>query len=149
LSAAAKFLTRRARTESETRAHLAAKDFEPDAIDACVKRLFELRLLDDLGFARSWVAERSARKGLAGDAVVEELIAKGVERDVADTAVREAGLDEFGRAVELVHQHVRRVSHLPVRDQVRRLLAVLGRRGYSQEISFDAVKTVLPPEGWD
>jgi hypothetical protein len=41
------------------------------------------------------------------------------------------------------------VSHLPVRDQVRRLLAVLGRRGYSQEISFDAVKTVLPPEGWD
>lgn len=149
MAAAARYLTRRARSEAEVRSHLAGKDCDNDEVDACIRRLRELRLVDDADFARTWVAERSARKGLAGGALVDELVAKGVERETAEAAVAESGLDELGRAVELVYQHVRRLHHLPLRDQVRRLLAVLGRRGYSQEVSFDAVKRVLPPEGWD
>jgi regulatory protein len=149
MAAAAKYLTRRARCEAEVRSHLAGKGFEPDEIERCMQRLHELRLIDDAEFARSWVTERSGRKGLAGEALIAELIDKGVARETAEEAVAEAGLDELGRAVELVHQHVRRVHHLPIPDQVRRLLAVLGRRGYSQEVSFDAIERVLPPEGWD
>ena len=151
LAAAAKFLTRRARSEAEIRAHLSAhqSDFDDAEIDACIARLRELKLVDDAEFARTWVIERSERKGLAGDALIDELAEKGIARHVAEAAVQESGLDERGRAIELVHQHARRVSHLPVPDQVRRLLGVLGRRGYSSEISFEAVKAVLPPEGWD
>jgi regulatory protein len=149
MAAAARYLTRRARSEAEVRSHLSEKGFDGDEVDACARRLHELQLIDDAQFARAWVAERSGRRGLAGEALLAELVGKGVARETAEAAIAEAGLDELGRAVELVHQHVRRVHHLPVRDQIRRLLAVLGRRGYSQEVSFAAVKRVFPPEGWD
>ena len=149
MAVAAKFLARRSRSEAEVRRHVEGKAFEPDEVEACMQRLRELRLVDDASFARTWVEERSGRKGLAGEALVAELVEKGVARGTAESAVAEAGLDELGRAIDLVHRHVRRVSHLPTGDQVRRLLGMLGRRGYSQEISFDAVKAVLPPDGWD
>jgi len=145
----ARLLAVRPRTELEMRQRLGAAGIEPLDVEAAIERLLELNLLDDPAFSRQWVDERSRRKGLAGDALVRELTAKGVDRAVAEETVAEAGLDEVARATELAASWIRRVARHPLPIQAQRLQQMLDRKGYGWDVTEEAVKAVLPPEGWD
>ena len=145
----ARLLAVRPRTELEMRQRLGAAGVDRDDAEAAIGRLLELDLLDDSAFARQWVDERSRRKGLAGDTLVRELTAKGVDRGVAEETVAEAGLDEVARATELAASWIRRVARHPLPIQAQRLEQMLARKGYGWEVTAEAVRAVLPPEGWD
>jgi regulatory protein len=142
-------LSRRARTEHELRERLLAAGFGARVVGRAVDRLKALRLLDDLAFARAWIAERSGRKGLAGRALLDELIAKGVAPETAEQALSDAGLDEEAMARVWAARLLPRLSRLPLPAQAARLEAALARRGFSEEAVETGVRAVLPPEGWD
>jgi regulatory protein len=143
-----RLLALRPRSEVEIRRRLAEWGCEPETAEGVVRRLYELRLLDDADFARRWVEERS-RRGLAGAALVAELRARGVSREAAEAAVAGAGLDETAQARVLAARYLPRVADLPLRQQAARIQAMLTRRGYSPEAGAEAARAVLPPEGWD
>ena len=145
----ARLLAVRPRTELELRRRLGAAGFDTDDVDAAVARMIELNLIDDAAFARQWIEERSKRKGLAGDALARELTARGIDRSVVEEMVAEADLDEVGRATELADSWFRRVARHPLPVQAQRLQQMLARKGYGWEVAEEAVKAVLPPEGWD
>ena len=142
-------LASRPRTEQELRIRLSSAGFERAVVAHVIERLIELRLVDDEAFARQWVAERALTKGRAGDALIAELIEKGIERTVAEEAVSHAGIDELVQASELAARFLSKVAHKPLPKQAEALLGRLLRRGFSHEIARDAVRSVLPPEGWD
>lgn len=142
-------LASRPRSEHELRSRLAAAGYEDRTIDRTVARLIELRLLDDREFAGQWVAERAVSKGRSGDALVAELIAKGVDRSVAEEAVAAAGIDELAQATDLAARALSKVAGKPLEKQAQALLGRLLRRGFPHEIARDAVRAVLPPQGWD
>lgn len=143
------FLASRPRTEHELRSRLQAAGYAQDIVERTIARLFELRLLDDHAFALQWVAERAISKGRAGNALISELIGKGIDRDLAEKTVADAGIDEEIQARELAARFVSKVAHKPLEKQAEALLGRLLRRGFSHEVARDAVRAVLPPEGWD
>jgi regulatory protein len=146
---AGRHLSVRARTEKEVRDKLGEADYDSDVIDAAVLRLTELGLLDDMEFAREWVQERSARKGLGPRALEAELARKGVPKDIVIDVLRAETGDEETRAAEVAADYVRKVLRFPLPEQGARLTQMLIRRGFSYEAAERGARAVLPPEGWD
>jgi len=146
---AGKWLALRPRTRTELGGRLLGSGFAPDVVDAALSRLEELGLVDDLEYARSWVEQRVARRPLGGDALVEELAAKGIDRETAERAVAEVAGDEGERAKAAAAALLPKVARRPLPDQCARLLHNLLRRGFAEEVAVEAVRAVLPPEGWD
>jgi regulatory protein len=146
---AGKWLALRPRTRSELGGRLLDSGFAPEVVDAALSRLEELGLVDDLDYARSWLEQRVARRPLGADALVEELAAKGIDRATAEEAVTEVAGDEAQRATEAATALLPKVARHPLPDQGARLLNNLLRRGFAEEVAVEAVRAVLPPEGWD
>lgn len=146
---AGRWLALRPRTQRELSDRLLEGGFDADVVDATIARLIELDLIDDLAFARQWIGERGARKGLAASALVAELLEKGVEREIAEQALDDEGLDEESNARKVAAAHLRKVTGLPLPQQAARIQGALIRRGFSTEVARAAARAVLPPEGWD
>lgn len=142
-------LASRPRSEHELRLKLIAAGYEPEIVERTLTRLTELRLVDDGEFATQWVAERAVSKGRSPDALISELIDKGVDRSVAEEAVAASGVDVEQQARDLAARFVSKVANKPLEKQAEALLGRLLRRGFSHEVARDAVRAVLPPEGWD
>lgn len=149
MARAGRLLATRPRSEAEMTSRLTDAGFEPSVVAAAVDRLRNLGLVDDAEFALQWVRERAGRKKLSTRALLQELRGKGIDREVAEAALAEAGLDEVAQATELASRYVRRVASKPLREQATRIQQMLSRRGYSYEVTEAAIKATLPPEGWD
>lgn len=137
------------RTEAALRDRLVAGGAGEADVDRVLARLRALGLVDDALFAERWVEGAVRRRGLGADALAAGLVAKGVPEDVARAAIAAAAPDEPGRARALAASLARRVARFPPAHQGARLVAMLSRRGFSADVAEDAVRAVLPPEGWD
>jgi regulatory protein len=146
---AARLLAVRARCERELRSRLTDSGHDAAAVEAVIARLTDLSLLDDLTFAREWIAERAPRKMSSPRVLLEELTAKGVDREIAAQALEESGLEEVEQATELAASLLGKVARRPLAEQGPRLVAMLVRRGFSCEAAAEGARAVLPPEGWD
>ena len=144
---AGRLLATRARSEHEIRERLGRAGYEPPVVDRVVDRLRDLRLVDDLAFARVWVAERSVSRGPA--LLADELRGKGVAEDTIQEALEAALRDEVSAARERAGEWVFRVADRPLFEQAARIREMLLRRGFSHDAAEEAVRAVLPPEGWD
>jgi regulatory protein len=149
LDAAARLLAQRPRTRTDLGSRLRGRGFDPEATEGALDRLEELGIVDDADFARRWIEERSRTRGLAGEALAAELVRKGVATEVARAALEAAAPDEAAGARAVARRHLARVARLPLRTQAARLQAAVLRRGYPLEVAEEAVREVLPPEGWD
>lgn len=141
------------RSRGQLEAKLADREAEPELIARVLDRFEEVRLVDDAAFAEVWVRSRHRSKGLARRAIGHELRQKGVDRDVAAEALEAIdGEDERAAALELVRRRLRG-RRVPAgngpdaraeRDKVtRRLVGMLGRKGYGGGLAFAVVKEVL------
>ena len=146
---AGRMLALRSRTEREVRDRLREAAFPDEVVEDTVGRLYELELLNDEAFALEWIEERTRKKGLGPAALIAELTRKGVDRTTAEGALGKSGLDEEAAAVAQAEKLVRRVMRFPLPDQAAKLQQMLMRRGFSWEATQEAVKAILPPEGWD
>lgn len=146
---AGRLLARGPRSEHQLRRRLSDAGMDDDVVERAVTRLRTLGLVDDLAFARGWIEERSARVGRGVEALIAELEAKGVAREVAEQAVIEVGLDESAQAREWAVRLMPKVVHRPLEEQGQRVRLMLLRRGFSEEAASEGARAVLPPEGWD
>lgn len=149
MDAASRLLARRPRTRADLSDRLHARGFEPGAVDGALGRLQELGIVDDDDFARRWIEERSRSRGLSGEALLDELAHKGVAQEVAAAALASAGLDDAATARAVAASHLARVARLPLPAQAARLQAAVMRRGFAADVAEEAVRSVLPPDGWD
>jgi regulatory protein len=105
-------------------------------------------LVDDAGFAEQWVNSRRANAAKGKRALAAELRTKGVDDEVIAAALN--GIDassEYQRAAKLVQSRLRRETLDGDQAKVaRRLAGMLARRGYSESMCFDVVKTELALE---
>jgi regulatory protein len=148
MARAGRLLSRRLHSRAEVEERLRRAGHPPAVVDRTVRRLAELGLVDDAAFAAAW-AEHRAGRGRGEEAIVAELVARGVERSVAEAAVSGALPDELERAIALAAGRLRRLADLTPRRQGERLHGWLVRRGFAPEVAAEAARAVLPPEGWD
>ncbi|MCV7102463.1 recombination regulator RecX [Mycobacterium palustre] len=143
-----RLLTARARTRAELAGQLSKRGYPDDVRERVLDRLAAVGLIDDADFAQQWVQSRRAKAGKSKRALAAELHTKGVDDDVI-TAVL-GGIDagaERDRAEQLVRAKLRRET-LGGDDArvVRRLVGMLARRGYGQNLAADVVLSELAAE---
>ena len=127
-SQALRFLSYRARSESEVRRRLQAK-FPQPVIDSVVQRLKELGLLDDASFAREWTRSRVSHRPRSAFTIRRELVGKGIDRDTAQAAVEP--LDDEDSAYRAGQRAASSIADADYTTFRRRLQGYLYRRGFS------------------
>ncbi len=140
-------LTGQARSRAELRSKLAARNVPDDVAETLLDRFEEVGLVDDAAFARAWVESRQAGRGLAPRALREELRCKGVaEADIVEAlaGVDTATQEEAARV--LVRRKLRSMRGLEPTVATRRLVGMLGRKGYPSGLVFAVVRDELEAE---
>ena len=131
--AALRALARRAHARHDLRRRLLQRQHPPAAVDGALARLAAQGLLDDAAFARDYAAVKAAR-GRGPARLIKDLLAQGVERRVAEDAVRAAladeGVDADAAVRAVVEKRARQLAGLPAPVRKRRLVAFLARRGF-------------------
>jgi regulatory protein len=144
-----RLLTARARTRAELEGQLTKRGYPDDVSQLVLDRLAQVGLVNDEDFAEQWVRTRRVNAGKGKRALAAELRTKGVDNDVIATVLADidAGA-ERERAEQLVRDKLRREKLGEDDDTkvMRRLVGMLARRGYSQTMAFDVVKTELAGE---
>jgi regulatory protein len=141
-------LARQMQTRSQLADRLRKKEIPDDIAAAVLDRFEELHLLDDASYAETFVRSRHNERGLAKRALGYELRKRGVDDDTAQEAL--ATLDEDQEAEtarRLVEGRLRSTRNLDQQVRVRRLVAMLARKGYSSSVAMRAVKEALAEEG--
>jgi regulatory protein len=149
--AALKLLERTRRTRRELERRLKEKDFDAATIAATLDRLAEVGLVDDVEYARAWLAGRWGRRPSGWRRLEQELRTKGVSQQDAEKArellaERGGAPDELESAAKLVAQARRRFARLEPKVQRQRLYALLARRGYDGVIIRRALELEEPLE---
>ena len=132
-------LARRPRSSQEVRSRLKQNGFAEPAIEEALQRLEGWNYVDDADFARYWVENREANRPRGRRLLEQELRHKGVDREVARSAIDAAEPNEFAAALELANGKLRSYSGLDPQVARRRLAGFLGRRGYG----FDVIGPVM------
>ena len=136
-STALRLLSHRPRTEAELRTRLGGR-FAPSVIDETVASLKAQGLVDDAGFAARWREARDLHSPRSSWAITRELVEKGVDREVAESAVR--GLDDPAGAYRVGEKLARRLGQADYDTFRRRIWGALRRRGYGASLARDTVK---------
>jgi regulatory protein len=143
-------LTGAAKTRKQLAELLAKRGVPDDAASAVLDRFTEVGLIDDAAFARAWVSSRQAGRGLARRALSAELRAKGVDPEVAASALEEVDpQDEWDAARRLVARRLPAMSRLDRPTAERRLIGMLARKGYGGGLAGYVVREALDERGDD
>jgi len=138
-------LARRAHARFDLRRRLLQKQHPPAAVDGALERLAGQGLLDDAGFARDYAGAKAAR-GRGPARLIKDLLAQGVERRMAEEAVRAALADDSvdpGAVVRAVaEKRAKQLAGLPAPVRKRRLAAFLARRGFQGSEVREVVERV-------
>lgn len=139
LDLAFRYLTRRERTVLEMRRYLEGKRVEPDAIDQALGHLAREGYLDDERFARQFAEDKRLLEEWGADRIERRLLTLGVPQALAQDAIaaRDRG-GELEAAIALLRRRFPLLDDDP-REQ-RRAFGVLARKGYDQELAWDAIR---------
>lgn len=139
-----RLLAVRPRTRLELATALRDRGIDDEVAAEVLDRYNEVGMVDDLAFARAWVASRHHGKGLAGRALAGELRRKGVDAESIGEALDSLGDGTEARtARELVDRKLRAERGGQTDATLRRLVGLLARKGYAPGLAFRVVKDAM------
>lgn len=123
---------------------MARRAVPQDVTERVLDRFTEVGLIDDVAFASAWVDSRHHARSLGRRALAAELRRKGVDDEVAADALSAVSLDdEVAAAEQLVRRRLPSMSALPRDVQTRRLVSMLGRKGFGASLAYRVVAGAL------
>jgi regulatory protein len=131
---------------------MADAEADPDADPESVARTIGLAMLDRAPRTRAELATAMARRGVPDDAAetvldrFEEvgLGKRGIDADIASDALSSVSTDDEALAAEaLVRRRLPSMSGLSREVQTRRLVAMLGRKGFGGSLAYGVVRRVV------
>ena len=131
-AAALRFLSYRPRSEAEIRIRLQRR-FPPHVVEQVIEALTDQDLVDDYKFAELWRDSRTSLNPRSAAAIRRELIEKGVDREIADDAVRD--IDDLESAYRAGLKLARRLHQADFATFRRRLWGYLQRRGFNGSVA--------------
>ena len=138
------------RTRKELAKDLKDKDISDEVANVALDRFEEVGLINDQALASNYVSSQHERKGLGKNALRQQLRAKGVSDDVALDALSQISDDqEFQAAFALACKKIRSLQRDDAKTQLRKIVGVLARKGYSSNLAFRVAKEVITdlPDG--
>lgn len=133
----------RLRSEYELTVRLREKRISPLTITKILNHLKRLGLLDDVLFARAWIASRM-NKPFGLRRIRWELNLKGVSEDIIEQEiVRAAGdYDEQEAVSKIVKRRLRQYEGIPKVKMKHRLFGYLSRRGFSSHSIYKTLREI-------
>ena len=138
------------RTRKELAKDLKDKDISDEVANVALDRFEEVGLINDQALASNYVSSQHERKGLGKNALRQQLRAKGISDDVALEAISQISDDqEFQAAFALACKKIRSLQRDDAKTQLRKIVGVLARKGYSSNLAFRVDKEVITdlPDG--
>ena len=147
--AALRLLERQRRTRADLERRLCDKGYTGAAAGAVLDRLASVGLVDDVEYARAFMAGRRARRAAGARRIEQELRARGVSAEDIDVAsarldAEQGAMDELAAARKVIAQADRRSRGIEPRLRRQRLYALLARRGFDGDVIRQALD--LPQE---
>jgi regulatory protein len=149
--AALKLLERTRRTRSDLARRLRDRHFDTATIEAVLARLGEVGLVDDVEYARAYLAERWGRRTAGWRRLEADLRRKGLGASDITTARERleqetGGADEVALARRVIAQSARRFDRVDPRVRRQRLWALLARRGFDSDVIEQAMREAVSGE---
>jgi regulatory protein len=143
--AALKLLERTRRTRADLERRLRDKGFDEVAAMAALDRLAGVGLIDDVEYARAFLAGRWGRRAAGWRVLEQDLRRRGVQlEDIAQARTRfeadQGPADEVTLARRVAAQAARRHAALDPRTRRQRLYALLARRGFDGDVIAQALR---------
>ncbi|WAX57455.1 recombination regulator RecX [Jatrophihabitans cynanchi] len=139
-----RLLDQRARTRAELADALRRKGVPDEPAAAVLDRFAEVGLIDDEALAGTFALAQHRERGLARRAVAVKLRRRGLDEQVVAAALGPIDRDsEYAAARTLVAKKLRSLSGLDPQAQARRLVGLLGRRGYPAGLAHEVVREAL------
>ncbi|MCA9923721.1 MAG: RecX family transcriptional regulator [Anaerolineales bacterium] len=136
-----KLISYRPRSVAEVARNLREKSYDEAVVSEVIARMQELQLLDDHAFALYWIEQRETFKPRSFMALRQELMQKGISRDIIDEAL--ANVDETAVAHKAAAKRIARWQHLPA-DQLRdKMGGYLQRRGFGYGIIREVIDEII------
>ena len=131
------FLSRRPYGTKELIKKLCEKGFEKESAQKACDRLLELGLLNDEEFARILANELYERKGYGIKRIKQELVFRGIDREIAENAIESLDIDTQTRIILVIKKKY--INKLDDEKGRKRAIDGLMRLGYS----YSDIKTAL------
>jgi len=138
------------RTRKELAKDLKDKDISDEVANVALDRFEEVGLINDQALASNYVASQHQRKGVGKNALRQQLRAKGISDEMALEAISQITDDqEFQAAFALACKKIRSLQRDDAKTQLRKIVNVLARKGYSSNLAFRVAKEVIAdlPDG--
>jgi len=138
------------RTRKELAKDLKDKDISDEVANVALDRFEEVGLINDQALASNYVSSQHERKGLGKNALRQQLRSKGISDDMALEAISQISDDqEFQAAFALACKKIRSLQRDDAKTQLRKIVGVLARKGYSSNLAFRVAKEVISdlPDG--
>ncbi|MBI9000660.1 recombination regulator RecX [Corynebacterium sp. CCM 9185] len=147
---ALRLLDHRSRSRQELDRRLGDLEFPAGVVADVLDDLERVGLIDDETFAYEWVRQRHRRRGKSRDVLDRELRDKGVAPELRIRALDQiAEADERAMALHLARKKAQTTVACAPRERadrdraLRRILGVLGRRGFPQGMSMELAREAL------
>ena len=139
-----RLLDQRARTRAELADALRRKGVPDASATAVLNRFAEVGLIDDAALAGTFALAQHRERGLARRAVAAKLRRRGLDEQIVTAALDPIDRDsEYAAAQALVAKKLRSLGGLDPQVQARRLVGLLGRRGYPAGLAHEVVRDAL------
>jgi regulatory protein len=143
LQYALKLIARKRYTEQELNKKLLAKKIgSKEDQDKVIKRLKELKYIDDNSFAKDYISTRTLINPRGERMLKMELRRKGVDKNVASNAVDKAEINEKELARRIIKKKEKRYQGLDKYKRKEKIMRFLASRGFK----LDTIYKVL--DGW-
>ncbi len=137
---AIQYLSRRMRSETEVRKHLADKEVEEPVIQEVVHKLYDYKFLNDEEYAKAFVRTQMNTSDKGKGLIRTELKEKGISPKLIDEALevysREA---ELSTAIRLCEKHAQKYGRDSSKILKQKLEQMLMRKGFNFDIIQEAI----------
>jgi regulatory protein len=145
-----RLLTAAPRTRAQLADALSRRGVPDDAAETVLSRFAEVGLINDSMFASAWVESRHYGRGLGRRALAAELSRRGVDRSDIQAAVEQLSTEtERATALALVERRLASTTGPSEAARIRKLVAMLARKGYSAGLAYSVVKEAIERAGQD
>lgn len=147
-AAGVRLLNFRQRTRAELYRRLGEKGFDKTVIDKVIDRMLQLGLVNDEEYARAFVNSGATVKLLGKRSLFHKLWEKGIDREIAEKAMREVSSDEnqVAIAIAAAKRKLERLSDERDEKKKEKLSAFLVSRGFEWEVVRKVVNKLLSGE---
>ncbi len=135
---ALRFLGYRMRSRREVSDRLKKDDFSEEIRERVLSFLEEYGYIDDEAFAKAYIEEKKRLKGYGGIRLKQELIMKGISREIIDGLSEELESDDIDIIKKAIEKKLKGGS-VSDRKELQRLYGYLMRKGFPYEKCKEAL----------